>query len=37
VLLLLGCRLLASIEAQLKAGELPPFAALLDLGPNTAR
>jgi hypothetical protein len=27
VLLLLGCRLLASIEAQLKAGELPPFAA----------
>jgi hypothetical protein len=36
-LLLLGCRLLASIEAQLKAGELPPFAALLDLGPNTAR
>ena len=37
VLLLLGCRLLASIEAQLKAGQLPPFAALLDLGPNTAR
>ena len=36
VLLLLGCLLLAS-EAQLKAGELPPFAALLDLGPNTAR
>jgi hypothetical protein len=37
MLLLLGCRLLASIEAQLKAGELPPFAALLDLGPSTAR
>jgi len=25
------------VEAQLKAGQLPPFAALLDLGPNTAR